>query len=136
MIERDAIAASLVIIASTPSTINGSASNRLRLWMRPDRPSRPGRRATGMSRLSARYCLSCDRTSPDRRARHRGRLLKAHKLDVDDIDALVRLCEEVPQQFIHDKYFCNATGRQCTAPAGRYSVAKRFNFSCATAEVN
>ena len=36
-------------------------------------------------------------------------LLKAHELDVDNVDAFVRLREEVPQQLVHDKYFCNAT---------------------------
>ena len=57
---------SLVIIASTTSTTRGSAFGRLRRSASSDRPPRPALRASGRSRLSTRYCLSADSTSPDR----------------------------------------------------------------------
>jgi hypothetical protein len=46
-------------------------------------------------------------------------LLKAHELDVNDIDALVRLSEEISQQLVHDKYF--ATPQRAARALYRHS---------------
>ena len=40
-----------------------------------------------------------------------GILLEAHELDVDDVDALVRLGQEFPQQFVHGSRGFQATQR-------------------------
>ena len=57
---------SLVIIASTTATVNASASPRLSAATSSARLPRPALRATGSKRLSTRYCLSADRTRPER----------------------------------------------------------------------
>jgi hypothetical protein len=60
---------SLVIIASTTAVISASALPRFSTATSSLRVPRPALRATGSSRLSARYCLSADSTSPERSLR-------------------------------------------------------------------
>jgi hypothetical protein len=58
-----------------------------------------------------------------------GVLLKAHELDVDDVDALVRLSEEVPQQLVHDSFQARKNASQAaTFWERKQCVGKGFNF--------
>ena len=72
MIERYLVAeeeVSLVVIASTTSEINASDPAFI-FWTSSVIPGSPILRANGTNRLSTRYCLSGDRSSPDRSFRN------------------------------------------------------------------
>jgi len=57
---------SLVVIASTTSDVSGSAPPPFIFWTSSGMPGRFDLRASGTSRLSTRYCLSAERSIPER----------------------------------------------------------------------
>jgi hypothetical protein len=62
-------------------------------------------------------------------------LLKAHQLQVDEIEAFAGLREELAQQIIHGSRYFRRNPRPGHSEFGKWRqcVAKRFNFGCVQA---